>query len=114
MRPSSIRRMVSSSQATSSSRYNFDTAAASGRASAGGFRRFEDISRVPGIELLRPHLPLPRRRDVEHLAILRDRAPGDRITDLLEFLHQVLVGERVSLVFLADDFEELLLDRLPG
>src|SRR6516164_9696064 len=63
---------------------------------------------------LRPHLALPRRWDVEHLAIFGHRAPGDRIAGLAELIDQVLVGERVGFVLARDDVEELLLDGFPG
>src|SRR5262249_9431714 len=52
--------------------------------------------------LLRPVLALARRRDVQHLAVLRHRPPLDRVAGLVQPGHQVLVGQRVGLVLLAD------------
>src|SRR5262245_56789604 len=61
-----------------------------------------------------PHLPLPRRRDIEHLAVLGDGAAGDGVAGFTELVDEVLVGEGVRFVLVGDDFEEFLLDGLPG
>src|SRR5438552_1431084 len=53
---------------------------------------------LPSGRLFGPHLPLPRRRDAEHLAILGHGAASNRIAGLAELADQVLVGERVGLV----------------
>ena len=51
-------------------------------------------------------------RDVEHLAVLGHRSPGDRITGVVEPGYQFLVGERAHLVLVADEFHQLLLHHL--
>src|SRR5581483_7571654 len=61
-----------------------------------------------------PVLPLAGRRDLQRLAVLGHRPPGYVQPGLLEPLDDLLVGEGLRLVFLGDDLQELLLDRLPG
>src|SRR5205807_2768758 len=49
-----------------------------------------------------------------HLAVLRHRAARDGVAGLLQLADQLLVGERVGLVLLVDQLQQLVLDRLPG
>ncbi len=58
--------------------------------------------------------PLAARRDAEILAVLGDRAPSDREAVAAHLVDDLFVGQRVLLVFLGDDLEQLLLDRVPG
>ncbi len=59
-------------------------------------------------------LALTARRDQEILPVLGDRAAGDLQALTFHLIDDLLVGHRALLVFLGDDFEQLLLDRVPG
>ena len=54
-----------------------------------------------------PVLALPRRRYVQHLAILRHRPPGHRVASLVQLGDEVLIAERIALAFLVDQLMEL-------
>src|SRR5262249_62179570 len=55
-------------------------------------------------------LPLMRRQDAELLAILGDRAPGDRQPALLQAPRDLLVGERLLEILLGHQVLDHLLD----
>src|SRR3954467_15309724 len=56
-------------------------------------------------------LSFPRRRDVQDLPVLRDRAPRQVDALFLQLVHDLVVVQRVVLVFLGDDDLQLLLHR---
>src|SRR5438270_4801313 len=62
----------------------------------------------------RPVFALPGRRNVQHLAILGDRAPGHREAALLKLVDELLIGKRFGLILLFDDLFQLALDLFPG
>src|SRR5271170_5364599 len=55
-------------------------------------QRYCPEARIQTSGLVLPHLPLPRRRNIKHLAILRHRAACDRIARFAELVDEVLVG----------------------
>src|SRR5437899_681818 len=59
-------------------------------------------------------LALAARGDAQGPAVLGDRSAGDGEAVATELLDDLLVGERVLLVLLGDDLQQLLLDRVPG
>ena len=56
---------------------------------------------------------LPARRDTQSFAVLRYRPPCDGKARLAQRFDDFLVGERILLIFLANHFKKLLLDRVP-
>src|SRR5688572_6104783 len=58
--------------------------------------------------------PLPRRRDVEDLAVLGHGAAGEVDALVLQLLDDLVVVQRVVLVLVVDDRLELLLHRVPA
>src|SRR5688500_14395169 len=57
------------------------------------------------------HLALVRRRDLQLLAVLGNRAARQREALLLEDVHDLRVAERPARVFGLDDLPDALLDR---
>src|SRR5208283_1388139 len=66
--------------------------------------------RTSGSELL----ALAAGWNVQSLAVLGHRSPGDLETLAAHFIDDFLIGERILLILLGDDLEQFLLDGIPG
>src|SRR5208283_4948832 len=52
--------------------------------------------------------------NVQSLAVLGYRSPGDLETLAAHFIDDLLIGKRILLVLFGDDLEQFLLDGIPG
>src|SRR5215218_2869968 len=63
---------------------------------------------------LRPISPTARAGDVHRLAVLGDRAAGDRDAGFAKLFDDGVIGQRRFLVLDVDDFLQLNADAVPG